>query len=246
MLIKECTMTVHFPAVEDIRRKALDMEEQMNSSFDKPFAIVTIPDNAPVDYPRVIAKTNGGHSTLLITKSSAQIQTTFDNGYTKDFSRCVEYMIAKRDELFATACFLSGNGCYFSGVTMMLEFDEWEKTEEQIYSKIFNGKNKVPYDVQAKITHVVEDTYYINLEIQNARHYVGSELLHLPRLCELQNLGTNVAVQIDINDRYAYSFSKDYYTHKEQFDAIFDLLKKVVEDKIFNYLQTGEICFDDI
>ncbi len=246
MRIIECTMTVHFLPVNDIRRKALDVEERIKTSFEKPFSILPIPENAPVEYPRILAKTNGEHSTLIITKASVQIQTSFDNDYPNDFEKCTEYMLTKQNELYEIACCLSNFDCFFSGVTMKLDFDEWDNPVEQIYSKLFNTSNLKPYDLQTRAAYVIEDTYYINLDITNARHYTDVAQTYMPKLCSAKEVGSSIEVQIDVNDRYAYSYLSDYRTSKEKLNVIFDLLKVMVKSKIMSYLDTGVICFENI
>lgn len=72
--------------------------------------------------------------------------------------------------------------------------------------------NKSVYDTECRLTYVLKDEYYINLDLQNIRLFdgkpvmTGSETTSINKKANIEN---KLAITIDINNRYSHNFNKE-------------------------------------
>ena len=78
MIIQSCAFTIHFPHNTKIREHLFELEKHF-TDFQKPFTLVPLPPDAPMEIPRIVAATEHGHSQLTICGNSAQLVTNFEN-----------------------------------------------------------------------------------------------------------------------------------------------------------------------
>lgn len=177
MIIQSCAFTIHFPHNTKIREHLFELEKHF-TDFQKPFTLVPLPPDAPMEIPRIVAATEHGHSQLTICGNSAQLVTNFDAKFNRDIKRCVEYVSDKCNRIVSALSIMDGSGSetpkfYFSGLSMTLLFDHEDGIVDSVdyVSKNFiDYKTNLPTDeVQFRLALVIERKYYVNVMVQNSR-----------------------------------------------------------------------------
>ena len=69
MKIVNSSLNIFFPQIIDIRRQLFTFEDAFDS-FQKPFTLTPLPENAPPEIPRICAISKHQHSQLNITTHS--------------------------------------------------------------------------------------------------------------------------------------------------------------------------------
>lgn len=250
MIVQSCTFTIHFPHNTKIREHLFELEEHF-TDFQKPFTLVPLPPDAPMEIPRIIAATEYGHSQLTICGNNAQLVTNFDTEYNRDIKRCIEYVSDKCNRIVSALSIVDGSGSetpkfYFSGLSMTLMFDEEDGIVDSVNyvsEKFIRYKTNLPTDeIQFRLALVIDEKYYVNVMAQNNRTFSG-----LPdergSFAGLKNLGDRLQVILDINDRYAFNHVQNYTSCVETVACISSLAEQFAVKHIETFIKNGEINY---
>ncbi|MFB2022873.1 hypothetical protein ACEVJL_15645 [Pseudoflavonifractor sp. P01025] len=250
MIIQSCAFTIHFPHNTKIREHLFELEKHF-TDFQKPFTLVPLPPDAPMEIPRIVAATEHGHSQLTICGNSAQLVTNFDAKFNRDIKRCVEYVSDKCNRIVSALSIMDGSGSetpkfYFSGLSMTLLFDHEDGIVDSVdyVSKNFiDYKTNLPTDeVQFRLALVIERKYYVNVMVQNSRTFSG-----VPdergSFAGLKNLGDRLQVILDINDRYAFNHEPNYTSCVETVSSLSSLAEQFAAKYISSFIKNGEINY---
>lgn len=248
MIIQSCAFTIHFPQNIRIREHLFELEKHF-VDFQKPFTLVPLPPDAPMEIPRIVASTEHGHSQMTICGNSAQLVTNFDAEFNQDVKRCIEYVSDKCNRIVSALPIIDGSGAdspkfYFSGLSMTLLFGEEDGITDSVgyvSKKFINYNANLPTDeVQFRLAFVVEDKYYVNVLVQNNRAFSG-----LPdergSFAGLKILGDHLQVVLDINDRYAFNHEQSYVSCIETVSSLSELAEQFALKHIASFIKNGEI-----
>jgi len=71
-----------------------------------------------------------------------------------------------------------------------------------------------PYDLLLKQTYVIEDEYYVNVQIQNQR-LVKNQSIPIGHLSEFEHRDL-ISISLDINDRFKFNYTPSNYSDDEK------------------------------
>lgn len=250
MIIQNCSFTVHFPQNVTIRENIFNLEKHF-PDFQKPFTLVPLPAEAPIEIPRIIASSNGGHSQLLLTGSNLQLTTSFDSNFNNDIEKCFEYVKGKCASIISSlpiiGAEIEGNPkFYFSGISASFLFTAEDGIGcpiDYISSKFLKCTSNLDKDeVQFRIAYILAQKYYVNILVQNYREFSngpderGSFVNLTPKKEGLQ-------INIDINDRFAFNHEKDYLSTNETAEKIVALAEQFAKQYIKHFVEEGEVHY---
>ena len=250
MLIQSCAFNVFFPPNRSIRDHFFDFEKHF-VGFQKPFTLVPLPPDAPVEMPRIIAVSSHGHSQLLICGNNAQLNTKFDSEFNQDTKKCIEYVREKSSGIIDSLAIFdrnleNGARFYYSGMTMVILFDEQDGIHDPanyISQKFFNSFANLPtQEVQFRLAFKVEEKYYINIMMQNNRNFAGSAD-ERGSFAGMKLESENLLVTLDINDKYAFNTYNGYFSSVDSVNHIAEImgtfslepLAHFVKEAVLNY-----------
>ena len=251
MIVESCSFTVHFPNNQKIREKFFLLEKHFEG-FQKPFTLMPVPEDAPIEIPRIIAMTEKQHSQLIITGNTAQISTNFDENYNKDISKCISYVKDKSSSIITSIPLFGAEidgkpKFYFSGLTinsMFTEEDGIYNPSNYISENFINCKSNLNLDEnQFRVTYIVDEKYYVNLTVQNAYQFTTGpdergSFVNSGEPCRY------LQVIMDINDRYAFNHSKNYLSSEDTASKVIELAEKFSKDYLGKFIRDGEILYD--
>ena len=252
MIVQSCTFTVHFPFNNNIREHFFNLEKHF-TDFQKPFTLVPLPPDAPVELPRIVATSKHGHSSLTICGNSAQLITRFDEAFNKDISKCTEYVRSKCSSIIGALSVISGipNQAtepifYYSGITLTMTMDETDgisKPTEFINNNFSKLTTDLPTEeIQLRIAMVVKKTFYVNLMVQNNRLFNG-----VPdergSIASLQTAAENLQIILDINDRFAFNTIQNYKSSIEKVNSVTALVEEFASHHVVTFIKTGGVNY---
>lgn len=250
MIVQNCTFTVHFPRNDNIRESIFDLEKQL-SGFQKPFTLVPLPPDAPLDIPRIIAITDNQHSQLVFNGNSAQITTSFDSIYNSNIEKCLDYMKDKCSKLIESLHIIGAEQYgkpkfYFSGLSISLLFDQEDGIDdpiEYLSERFIRLKSNMKTDEAGlRIALVADDSFYVNIMLQNLRIF-SNEPDERGSLAGISVQKNALQVVIDINDRFAFNTITGYTSSEETVRKVVDLVEKLSKTNIKSLIEDGEVLY---
>lgn len=250
MIVQNCSFTVHFPQNVTIRESLFNLEKHF-SDFQKPFTLVPLPPEAPIEIPRIIATTKGGHSQLLLTGSSIQLTTNFDSNFNLDVAKCIEYVKSKCTSIISSLPIIGAEvegkpKFYFSGLSasfLFTEEDGIQSSIDYISSKFLKCDSNLKKDeVQFRIAFVLENKYYVNIVAQNYREFTNGP----DERGSFVNLGLKkegLQIIIDINDRFAFNHEKEYLSSEDTANTIVYLAEQFAKEHVKHFVEEGEVKY---
>jgi hypothetical protein len=237
MTIMNSGFNLIFPPVQNIREKIFWMEEQLAEYFPGPFALFPLPNEAPIEMPRISATTHHGFSTLNISLNSIQLTSNFNSDFSGNWEKCESYL---RERVLKIVNILTPLIKYqiYSGLTVNL----MEKTEGEARNQLLkfssnrDSLNKI-HDIVTKYTFVADDTYYINIQLQNQRLLSPP----VPGLLAKEEQSNLIGISLDINDRYAVNYHTGYFSDAKKIDTIFKLSSEVIKNKLHTFIYEGKL-----
>ncbi|WP_342570652.1 hypothetical protein MKY85_20640 [Paenibacillus sp. FSL R5-0749] len=241
MLIQTGRFNTIFPRIDNLRKRAFDIEENLQAYYSA-MNVIALPDNAPEMLTRLSASSINGHSQIEISLSNAQVNVQFDEAFNTDPEKCLNYLKKRADLLNDTMSPYLVDGALFSGLTIegIVPIDS-ELAVDVIKDKFLNYRsNTEPFDIEYKLAYVLEDRYYVNLVFRNIRFFegIGMNPQEMVSIVEKSNL---LGVSIDINDRYLFNRDNAYRTEADTLDAIYNIMERIVKDKLPKMITEGVI-----
>lgn len=252
MIIQSCTFSLHFPPCARVREHLFDLEHHFQD-FQKPFTLISLPAEAPMEIPRIIAKTEHHHSQLAFCGDNVQIVTNFDENYNTDIKKCIKYIHQKCKSIVASLPIINensdGNPCfYYSGLTIDFSLDASDEIcnpTAYITKKFLKCKFSLPTDeIQFRCALVQGKKYYVNIMLQNNRIFAGHPN-ERGSLAGLKVAKEDLRVILDVNDRYAFNHIENYFSSEKEVDQIAELAEIFSCNYLSDFLKNGEIHYDE-
>ena len=212
MDIAGCTFSLIFNPIPDIRRSLFKIEDCLEG-YVKPFQLVPLPENAPLDLPRITATSEKKHSELLVTAQSAQVRTSFDEEYLHDIEKSLTYSQKKAEELLAALTTMDDVALMYAGLSTQIVFRQEDITDEPA-SFIKNSYLKIDSDMQlfdasAKIGYKVGDDCFLNLEVSRQFEVSPISINVSPNSIAVNMGNPNpnqfLSIVVDFNNRLAFN-----------------------------------------
>jgi hypothetical protein len=223
----------------NIRESIFNLEKELSVFFVKPFNLFPLPNEAPLEFPRISATSNHGFSTLNISLNSAQLNTNYDVSFASSWEKCESYIKERIYVIFDILMPFFNNTFIFSGLTTNITFDvdEKENAIDKLKSSLFKFVSPKPYDLLTKITFVKEEKYYINIMLQNQRLLNPLGIIGIPvRMLENNKC---IGINLDVNDRYAVNYLPGYTSSRETMCNIFDITGEIISRKLGTIIAEG-------
>ena len=251
MNISTCTFSLFFQPIPAIRREAFEIEGMLDG-YMKPFQIYSVPDDAPFELPRISATTENGHSTLNIAAQSAQVQSQYDESFSKDFAKSLGYSKAKAKELYAALSTMSSIQLHFTGLAVQLLVPAAEIGKSPvgfINDTYLNVTSDMPMsDASAKLVYKVDNDLYLNLEVQRIvlsdplSINIGPDGITVVKKLQANN-DEMLAVSIDFNNRLAFNEGRILGCDEATIDGFYSRAQAFLENGITAFLNNGEVKF---
>ncbi|MGD0621316.1 MAG: hypothetical protein ABSA82_02470 [Thermacetogeniaceae bacterium] len=251
MKILNSQYNIFFPNLTSIRQQIFTLEDKLGDKFQTPFNLLPIPDTAPSEIPRITAMSKLGHSQLQFSLSSMSLATGYDDNFNSDWNKCSEYIDKRIENLIPVIGELIDWRFLYSGLVVVLQFDETELNEEPIQFMInrflnLNSSRK-PFDIDYKITFALDETFYMNMNFKNYRSYEGlsasfyeglsDPYFFSPAYLQLKETGLNL--MLDVNDKYGFNNIRGYVSDRESYKKLLDLVGDVLNKNIMEILEKG-------
>lgn len=242
MKIVNSSLNIFFPQIIDIRRQLFTFEDAFDS-FQKPFTLTPLPENAPPEIPRICAISKHQHSQLNITTQNIQMSTNYDDNFAYSVDKCFEYICNKIQQIEKGINNTIGNEVFFSGLTIQVVIEEKEAPAHHIADVFSKVKSNLPLmDVSSRLTFTLNDKYYINITIENVRNYSGIQ--KGLSLSGLKQESEAIMITVDLNDRYAFNLDENYRSSTDEMQVITAITKEIITDKLVDLVEQGDFNYE--
>lgn len=251
MDISTCTFSLFYQPVPSIRRDAFELESKFEG-YTSPFQIYSVPDDAPFELPRISATTVNGHSTLNIAAQSAQVQSRYDENFSKDIARSLDYSKTKAMELYAALSTMPSIRLHFTGLAVQLLVPALEIGKSPvcfINDTYLNVTSDMPMsDASAKLVYKVDSDLYLNLEVQRIvlsdplSINIGPDGITVVKKLQANN-DEMLAVSIDFNNRLAFNEGRILGCNEATIEGFYNRVQVFLENGIEAFLKNGEVKF---
>ncbi|PWW99187.1 hypothetical protein CYK75_10755 [Clostridium perfringens] len=242
MRIESIGFNLFIPKMNNIRQYYNEIEQNLKEYFVTPFTLVPIPDDAPEEIPRIIAKSKNGHSELQISLINVQLNIGFDDNlnFNSDINKCFSYTQERINRIVDTLGKYSNDVFLFSGITTRIIKDN-QNPIKFLNDKFLNVKSNVDlYSISNKFTYLLEDKYFLNFNIYNLRTFEGIINEHniKPEINEISN---NLCIEIDMNDKYGFNHNREHLCTRNTIEHIINMIKNNINNNIDMILNNKEL-----
>ncbi|WP_235592106.1 hypothetical protein [Leptospira noguchii] len=209
----------------------------------KPFTMVPVPDDAPEEIPRIQARSLNNHSNLNISQTNISLVSNYDNGWEKDWSKCLEYIQTNQDLLYKISNSLSNASLLYCGLTISIFFPfEDEKHVMEHINKVFFPSKKLDnlHEFNLRFAHKQNEIYFINYTYSSTIKYLLNNILLRPIAPYLTPQEYGLTLNIDINDRYGFNFKKEYTSDKEIGNKLLEYMNIILTEKLDILFKNGD------
>lgn len=195
--------------------------------------VLGVPASTPFEIPRMVCQSEHNHSQIHVSCVNGQFSARFDDKFSGNFDACFDYS-QKRMVLLQKALLEIGVNTSFSGIIVKYVCDNDICAIDRLREKAFviEGNYKV-FDVLSRVTYVKDDTFYVNLSMNNLRN--------------ISPKGPNkeaVGVSLDVNDRYCFNFKNDNpHNPEKSLEDIFKIHKDFANNTLDDLILRG--VFED-
>lgn len=212
MMNKECkqmNFNATFNSINGLTQKFIDnYRDILSNEFNDP-QIFPVPEIMRDDIPRIVAISNGGHSQLMLSKINCAITTNFDDKFSQDINKCMEYFEKKIDTVTNIIHTFKDNeplDLKFFGITAELIFHK-KNPVQLLQNSLIKFNKKDICDINLQLSYVEREHYYVNVRFSNARIFIN-EINPLECGFLENEYNEGIQVVIDVNNRYAFSKGK--------------------------------------
>lgn len=241
MLIKNTSISIKFKRIDNLKKKYFLNEDILKEHFNEA-TVLPIPDDAPLEIPRIIIKSSNEHSQLNISPIAATLQIDYNDGFEKDWKKCEQYIRQKMKIVFSFLNILTNNEYEYIGVVTEVLLDEYMKNGARIlaHNLLKNSDDSSIYDLNIKYTFIENDNIFVNIVLQNARLFRNGIDADAAGSLSIDNqVSESIGAVIDINDRYGYNTYNDYKTDSSKLDFIIAKMTAVMDSKLKGLLEKG-------
>jgi len=228
-----------YPKVNDLRRKAFEIEDSLQDYF-LPVNLIPIPDDAPEEIPRISTTSKTGHSQLTISLTNTQLITNYDDDFGRDWTKSLDYMHDRINKVRSSLEKYVGNEYLFCGLTTEIIFDSIKEPIQLLQNNFLKlTTDTTPHEIEQKITFIVNENYYVNVTFKNLIMFENSSKHGFGRFKEQK--GQFLGCILDINDRHGFNRLDSYTSNHENIDEIIKItrsmldgkLNKMIEERVF-------------
>ena len=250
MIITNSTFTLFFSENKQMRENFFKIEKHFDG-YQRPFTLVPLPLDAPMEIPRIISTTENGHSQLTIRGNSVQLTTRYDNEYSDSISKCLEYKKNRVQQIVDAMPLIDGmpkenQKFYYSGLSIDMIYNENDGINSPVnYLNEVHIKDNISLpieEMQCRLALVIENQFYLNIILQNKKFYNGIAD-ERGSLAGLKNSNDALLVSIDINDRYSFNNVANYNSSSERIIHLAAIMERFVNDYLPTYIKTGEVNY---
>lgn len=242
MLIQGTSITVTYKKIEGIKKVYYNNEEILRSFFNEA-TVLPVPDDAPVEIPRIIIKTLNEHAQLNISPVATTFEVHYDAGFERNWDACAKYLIERMSKVFEFLNILTDNAYEYVGLVSNILYDEVAQNgAEKIASSLLNsnGINNI-YDINIKYTFVENDNIFVNIMLQNARLFKeGVDASTAGSLRMSEQVAESIGAIIDINDRYGFNTDVNYKSNSNMLNELVKSMGNVISNRLGTLIEKGE------
>lgn len=242
MLIQGTSITVTYKKIEGIKKVYYNNEEILKGLFNEA-TVLPIPDDAPVEIPRIIIKTINEHAQLNISPIAATFEVHYDSGFERNWDACANYLAERMAKVFEFLNILTNNTYEYIGLVTNICYDEVsQKGAEKLTHSLLNTRNiKDIYDISIKYTFVENNNIFVNILLQNARIFKNNSATDEAGLLGINNqVAESIGAIIDINDRYRFNTEVNYKSNSGMLSELIKSMGNIINNKIEALIEKGE------
>ena len=242
MLIQGTSITVTYKKIEGIKKVYYNNEEILKSFFNEA-TVLPVPDDAPVEIPRIIIKTLNEHAQLNISPVAATFEVHYDAGFERNWDACANYLMERMTKVFEFLNILTNNAYEYVGLVSNILYDEvGQNGAKKIAGSLLNSNGiKNIYDINIKYTFVEKDNIFVNIMLQNARLFKeGVDASLAGSLSLNEQVAESIGAIIDINDRYGFNTDVNYKSNSNMLNELIQSMGNIINNKLGELIEKGE------
>lgn len=242
MTIQETSITVNYNKIDGIKRAYYNNEEILKEFFNEA-TVLPVPDDAPVEIPRIIIKTLNEHAQLNISPVATTFLVRYDSGYEENWKECAEYIKKRMAPVFKLLNTLTNNNYNYIGLVSNVIYDEVKSgSAEKLTNTLLNSqKIKDIYDIYIKYTFTENENMFVNIILQNARIFKEGTVFDTPGALRIsEQVSESIGAIIDINDRYGFNNCENYQSSCEKLEELMSCMSNIIENKLAKLIEDGE------
>lgn len=241
-IIEGIQLSLKFPRNEKIRRMINEASDVFGELYNPPLAL-PIPDYIDPVFPRITLDAINGHSQIIFSQVSVDLNVNFDDEFSDDYTRCEIYI---KDRITLLINFLNLSDiesiCYM-GITTKLKYQIEDEADSLVLLKKAVSSNlndfENLYDYNQKVTILEEEEYFHNITVGKYDDFIGDianeEIQPLKSFSNAKIVSKGISVVLDINDRYGYLFKGIIYDLEKatkKFEYILNSNQKWIDERI--------------
>lgn len=242
MLIQESSITITYKRIEGLKKAYYTNDEVLKEHFAEA-TVLPVPDDAPVEIPRIIVKTLNEHGQLNISPIATTFQVRYNDGFEYDWQKCSHYLRERMELVFKFLNMLTNDRYDFIGLVTNILFDEVTTDGAKKLSKVLLNSDSINdlYDINIRYTFLEGTNMFVNIMLQNARLFDQSiDGSVAGALNPEKQLSESIGAIIDINDRRGFNNNPGYSSSSSMMEELIDSMNKVISVKLRNLIQKGE------
>lgn len=243
MLIQSTSVAINYKKIEGIKKVYINNEEKLRDHFNSG-TVLPIPDESPLDVPRIVATTHNEHGQLTISPTVANFTVRYNHGFEHDWSKCSDYLRKRMSTVFKLLNTFTNDSYEYIGLVSTILFDDIKDHGTSIIANNLlkaKGINNL-YDLDVKFTFVENDKIFTNITIQNARIFKTGVNVSRAGDMSLENqTAESVGVILDINDRYCFNNDPSYESNSCILDELIKCMDNVINNKLEGLVKKGEL-----
>jgi len=219
------SFNIFFSRQPEIRRRANEFEDKLKGLYFQPH-IVPVPDDLDPEVPRMLFGSEHGFSQIVVSQVTLVLNVIYSPDWQIDISKGRQYLFERVPILFELLDILEGEKPYFCGLSTRVHLsrksDDKEIIEHLEKLLLKNSMNSI-YDFQLKIANVLSKRFFSNITLQNYRSWkLEGPRQEITRLSQNDASDRGIEISGDFNDRYAFNENNDYFTSRENAEAIIE------------------------
>lgn len=242
MLINGSSVTVTYKRIDGIKKAYYNNDAILKGFFNEAM-VLPVPDDAPVEIPRIIIKTLHEHAQLNISPIASTFEVHYNEGYERDWRLCSTYIRERMDKVLEFLNILTDNNYEYIGVVTNLIFDDISTDGAKKIADTLLKAEKISgiYDINIKYTFVKDNSIFTNIMLQNARIFKKGIVVDRAGELRMDNqTAESIGAIIDINDRYGFNNDPSYKSDSSKLDALLTTMSDNIDYKLFSLIEKGE------
>lgn len=242
MLIQGVAISVTYKKIEGIKKAYYNNEQILKEYFNEA-TVLPIPDDAPLEIPRIIIKTLHEHAQLNISPIAATFEVKFDAGFEKDWKKCSDYIVMRMSKVFEFLNLLTENAYEYIGIVSTVLYDEVQNNGVKKLSEVLLNSENIHnlFDINLKYTFVENEKMFVNIMLQNARMFdaINEVSGESGVLAHANQVAESIGVHIDINDRYSFNYKDNYKSNSGVLQELIDCMGNIIDNKLVSLIEKG-------